>query len=490
MAEPMYELQRDVSMNHRLYNKDLAPTALKQRKWGTYNFAALWIGMAHCVPTYALAGGLIALGMDWKQALFTITLGNLIVLVPMLLNAHPGTKYGIPFPVFARSAFGVFGANIPAILRAIVACGWFGINTYFGAIAIDTFLGFLIPGWSGIGGTATFAFGLTVHGAIAFMIFWIFQIYIILRGMDAVRVFENWAAPVVMILGLALVIWMITAAKGFGPLLSQPSKFHTFGDFFKIFIPSLTGMVGFWATLSLNIPDFTRFGKGQKQQMIGQAIGLPPTMLVFSAFGIIITSASVVVFGEALWDPAVLLGKFHNPITLVLALFGLVVASLSVNIAANTVSPANDFSNAIPKLISFKTGGVITGIIGILIMPWRLLADPSGYIFGWLGTYSGFLGPIAGVLIADYWVIRKRALNLADLYTEKGEYTFLGGFNIRAIISLVIGVVVALIGLFVKPLHFLFDYAWFVGFAASFLAHWAQMAGQVQAAPARTAKPA
>ena len=247
-----------------------------------------------------------------------------------------------------------------------------------------------------IGGSLTFAFGMTVHGAIAFMIFWIFQIYIILRGMDAVRVFENWAAPFVILLGLALVIWMITAAKGFGPLLAQPSKFHTFGEYFKVFIPGLTGMVGFWATLSLNIPDFTRFGKGQRQQMIGQAIGLPPTMLVFSAFGVVITSASAIVFGEAIWDPAVLLGKFSNPITLVLALVGLVVASLSVNIAANTVSPANDFSNTIPKHISFRMGGVITGIIGILIMPWRLLADPSGYIFGWLGTVLGFPGTHRG----------------------------------------------------------------------------------------------
>ncbi len=313
MAEQMYELQRDVSQNHRLYNKDLAPIEIKRRTWGTYNFAALWIGMAHCVPTYLLAGGLIALGMDWKQALFTITLGNLIVLIPMLLNAHPGTKYGIPFPVFARASFGVFGANIPALLRAIVACGWFGINTYIGSLAIDIFFGKLIPGWSSIGGTLTFAFGMTVHGAIAFMIFWIFQIYIILRGMDAVRIFENWAAPFVILLGLALVIWMITAAKGFGPLLAQPSKFHTFGEYFKVFIPALTGMVGFWATLSLNIPDFTRFGKGQKQQMIGQAIGLPPTMLVFSAFGVVITSASAIVFGEAIWDPAVLLGQIQQP---------------------------------------------------------------------------------------------------------------------------------------------------------------------------------
>jgi NCS1 family nucleobase:cation symporter-1 len=274
---------------------------------------------------------------------------------------------------------------------------------------------------------------------------------------------------------------MVTAAKGFGPVLSQPSKFKDFGSFFKIFIPSLTGMVGFWATLSLNIPDFTRFAKGQKQQMIGQSIGLPPTMLIFSAMGVLITSASAVVFGEAIWDPSVLITKFHNPIVLIIGMLGLVIASLSVNIAANTVSPANDFSNLWPKRINFKTGGLITGIIGILIMPWRLLADPSGYIFNWLGTYSGFLGPIAGVLIADYWIVHKTKLNLEDLYTEKkGIYNFTNGFNINAIIALVAGVFVALIGLAIKPLHFLFDYAWFVGFAVSFLVHWALMSGKAE----------
>jgi len=480
MSDEMYELKKDVSMNHRLFNKDLAPTSLKQRTWGTYNYTALWVGMAHCVPTYMLAGGMIALGMNWLQALLTITLGNLIVLVPMLLNSHPGTKYGIPFPVFARSAFGTFGANIPAILRAIVACGWFGINTFIGSLAIDGVLSILLPGWKNIGGSMAIA-GLSLHGVIALIVFWLFQIWIIYNGMEAVRVFENWAAPVVIAMALVLVIWMVTAAKGFGPVLAQPSKFKDFGSFFKIFIPSLTGMVGFWATLSLNIPDFTRFAKGQKQQMIGQSIGLPPTMLIFSAMGVLITSASAVVFNEAIWDPSVLITKFHNPIVLIVGMIGLVVASLSVNIAANTVSPANDFSNLWPKHINFKLGGLITSIIGILIMPWRLLADPSGYIFNWLGTYSGFLGPIAGVLIADYWLVRKTKLNLEDLYTEQGAYTFTRGFNIRAIIALVAGVFVALIGLAVPSLHFLFDYAWFVGFAVSFFVHWALMGGRAGA---------
>jgi NCS1 family nucleobase:cation symporter-1 len=482
----MYELTRDVSENHRLYNKDLAPTTLNQRTWGTYNYTALWVGMAHCVPTYMLAGGMIALGMNWLQALFTITLGNLIVLIPMLLNSHPGTKYGIPFPVFARSAFGTFGANIPAVLRAIVACGWFGINTYVGSMAIDGVLSILVPGWKGIGGSLSIA-GLSMHGAIALLAFWFAQVWIIYNGMEAVRVFENWAAPFVLILAVVLVIWIVTAARGFGPLLSAPSKFKDFSSFFKIFIPSLTGMVGFWATLSLNIPDFTRFAKGQKQQMIGQSIGLPPTMLVFSAMGVLITSASLVVFGEAIWDPGVLITKFHNPFVLVIGMLGLVVASLSVNIAANTVSPANDFSNLWPKHIDFKRGGLITSIIGILICPWRLLADPSGYIFNWLGTYSGFLGPIAGVLIADYWLVRKTNLNLEDLYTEKGTYTFTRGFNFRAIAALVAGVFVALIGLAIPSLHFLFDYAWFVGFAVSFLAHWALMIGRVGSGVTRDA---
>lgn len=469
MKEEMYELKEDVTSS-KLYNKDLAPTSIKERTWTTYNFTALWVGMAHCIPTYMLAGGLIALGMDWAQALFTITLGNLIVLMPMLLNAHPGTKYGIPFPVLARASFGSLGANIPALLRAVVACGWFGINTYIGGSALNMLFASLMPNWKTLGGSFQLA-GLSLPSAITFMIFWGIQIFIIYKGMDVLKKFENWAAPIVLIFALALMVWAVITAKGFGPLISEPSKFKTTGEFIKVFIPSLTGMVGFWATLSLNIPDFTRFAKGQREQMVGQAIGLPITMTVFSAMGIIITSAAVVIYGKAMWDPVDIVGKFTNPVILFIGFFGIIVASLSVNIAANIVSPANDFSNLLPKKISFKTGGLITGIIGILIMPWKLLSDPSGYIFNWLGTYSAFLGPIAAVIICDYWIINKTRLNLKDLYSVEGEYYYSKGFNPKAIIALVLGVLVALIGKIVPSLSILFDYAWFVGFAVSFVTY-------------------
>lgn len=486
MNEQRYELLEDISQSS-IYNHDLAPTKIKERVWNTYNYTALWVGMCHCIPTYMLAGGLIALGMDWIQALITITLGNLIVLIPMLLNGHPGAKYGIPFPVFARASFGSLGANIPAIARAIVACGWFGINTYVGGNAISMFFGAIIPGYSKMGGDFSIA-GLSLPAAIGFIIFWLFQMYIVYKGMDTLRKFENWAAPAVMVLGFVLVIYMIVAAKGFGPLISEPSKFKTFGEFFKVFIPSLTGMVGFWATLSLNIPDFTRFARSQREQAIGQAIGLPPTMLVFSAMGVIITSASAILWGKAIWDPGEIINKFSNPIVLLIGFFGIVVASLSVNVAANMVSPSNDFSNIWPKKISFKMGGLITGIIGILIMPWKLLSDPSGYIFNWLGTYSGFLGPIAGVIIADYWVVKKTKLVLKDLYLVKGEYEYTAGFNIKAIIALVVGIVVALIGKVVPELKWLFDYAWFVGFAAAFLVYWAIMGSGKTAASSKNVK--
>lgn len=469
MAIEAYELTQDVSSS-KLYNSDLAPTKLKQRTWTTYNFAALWIGMAHCIPTYMLASGLIALGMDWKQAIFTITLGNLIVLIPMLLNAHPGTKFGVPFPVLARASFGTLGANIPALLRAGVACGWFGINTYIGGTAINNFLATLFPAWKSLGGNFNLA-GLSLPALITFMAFWGIQILIIYKGMDTIRKFENWAAPVVLIMAAALLIWAVTTAHGLGPIMSESSKFKSFSDFFPVFIPSLTGMIAFWSTLSLNIPDFTRFGKGQREQILGQALGLPTTMTVFSAMGVIITSATIAIYGKAIWDPVELLTKFTNPIVLIFALTGIIVSSLSVNIAANIVSPANDFSNMAPNKISFKTGGLITGILGILIMPWKLMSDPSMYIFNWLGVYSGFLGPIAAIIIADYFIIRKKELNLPDLYMEEGEYTFKRGFNPLAIIALVAGVGVALIGKIAPSLSWLFSYSWFVGFGVSFVAY-------------------
>ena len=449
-----------------LYNHDLAPVPLSRRTWSTYNYAALWISMAHCIPTYMLASGLMASGMSWSQALVTILLGNTIVLAPILLNSHPGTKYGITFPVFARAAYGTFGSNVPALMRALVACGWFGIQAWIGGEALNTFFKTMFPGWptllgGGFGGHTTTEW-------LSFLLFWGINIWIIYRGMDLVRHVENWAAPFVLVMTGALLWWAIVRADGLGPLLSHPGKFRTFGEFWPVFVPSLTAMIGFWATLSLNMPDFTRFGRSQREQMVGQVVALPMTMSVFSAMGVMITSATMIIYGQAIWDPVQLVARFSSPLIVAISMFTVVVATIAVNIAANVVSPANDFANAFPRFIGFKTGALLTGILGILIQPWRLLADPSGYIFTWLLGYSGGLGSIAGVLVADYWLVRRRELKLEDLYLVGGAYR---GWNGRAIFATALGCALAWGGLVIPALKPLYDYAWFVGFFAAGATH-------------------
>jgi NCS1 family nucleobase:cation symporter-1 len=444
-----------ISHDPELYNKDLAPVPLEKRTWGTYNYAALWVAMSVCIPTYMLASGLIAGGMSWWQAIGTILLGNLIVLVPMLLNAHAGTKYGIPFPVFVRASFGVKGANVPAVLRALVACGWFGIQTWIGGQAIFSMLKILWPGLPD--------FGIW----ICFFAFWLVNMAVIWKGIETIRFLEGVSAPFMLIVGLVLLFWITGKAGGLGPVLSAPSKFQSTDAFLKFFIPSLTGMVGFWATVALNIPDFTRYAKSQRAQMVGQALGLPAAMTLYSFIGVAVTSASVVIFGEPIWDPVALLGRFHQPVVASFALVALLIATLNTNVAANVVSPSNDFSNLNPRLISFRTGGMITGVVGVMMMPWKLLSDFSAYIFGWLVGYSGLLGPIAGVMIADYFLIRGQNLNVADLYRRGGLYEYKNGFNYKAIVALAAGIAVALIGLAVPALRWLYDYAWFVGFFAA-----------------------
>ena len=449
-----------------LYNDDLAPIPASRRNWTTYNYAALWVSMAHCIPTYMLASGLMAAGMNWSQALVTILLGNTIVLIPILLNSHPGTKYGIPFPVFARAAYGTIGSNIPALMRALVACGWFGIQAWIGGEALQTMFRTIVPGWTlllgpGLGGHTTTEW-------LSFMLFWGLNVYIIYRGMDLLRAVENWAAPFVLVMTFALLWWAVSRAHGLGALLAEPGKFHTLGAFLPVFVPSLTAMIGYWATLSLNMPDFTRFGRSQREQMVGQVVALPTTMSLFAAMGVLITSATAIIYGETIWDPVQLVGRFSSPVVVAVAMFTAVVATLAVNIAANVVSPANDFANAFPRFVSFKTGGLITGLLGIFIEPWKLLADPSGYIFTWLLGYSGGLGSIAGVLIADYWIVRRRELRLEDLYLADGIYR---GWNWRAIAATAIGCALAWGGLVVPVLKPLYDYAWFVGFFAAGLAH-------------------
>jgi NCS1 family nucleobase:cation symporter-1 len=448
-----------------LYNKDLAPVSAARRTWRTYNYAALWISMSVNIPTYMLASGMIAGGMNWKQALFTVFLGNVLVLIPMLLNAHAGAQYGIPFPVFARASFGVLGANVPAILRALVACGWFGIQTWIGGEAISAMLVALVPSWAHV----------SYGSALCFLLFWLLNVLVILRGIETIRFLQGISAPFLLLIGLALLLWARSKAGGFGPMLSTPSKFRTFGEFFRFFVPSLTGVVGFWATVSLNIPDFTRYARSQRDQVLGQALGLPATMTFYSFIGIAVTSATLIIFGQALWDPVAVLSRLGNPFAVVLAMLALLMATLNVNVAANVVSPANDFSNLSPRRISFRTGGLLTCFVGIAMQPWKLMANYGSYIFGWLVGYSGFLGPIAGVLICDYFIVRKKILLVEDLYQRNGLYQYRGGIHWQALAALTAGVAVAFVGLIVPLLRVLYNYAWFVGFIVSFLVYFAMM---------------
>src|SRR5271168_3825400 len=448
-----------------LYNEDLAPAAPERRHWGTYNFAALWISMSVNILTYMLAASLIQGGMNWKQAVFTVFLGNLIVLGPMLLNSHPGAKYGIPFPVLARASFGVLGANVAAVLRALVACGWFGIQAWIGGEAISTLLAVLAPGWAHFANST----------AICFLAFWLINLAVILKGIEYIRFLQGVSAPILLSVGLLLLAWAYRAAGGFGPMLSAPSRFITFSDFLKFLVPALNGTVGFWATVSLNIPDFTRFAKSQRQQVIGQALALPTTMTLYSLIGILVTSATVVIYGAAIWDPVQLLSRFHSPVAVVISLLAILLATLNVNIGANVVSPANDFSNLWPRKISFRTGGVMTCFMGIALMPWKLLASYGTFIFGWLGGYAAFLGPVAGIMICDYFVIRRRVLVVDDLYLRGGVYEYSRGFNWLAVLALALGAGTALVGLVVLPLRILYAYSWFVGFAVSFVAYYALM---------------
>jgi nucleobase:cation symporter-1, NCS1 family len=449
-----------------LYSEDLAPIPLNKRTWNTWNYAALWISMSLCIPTYMLASSLIGGGMNWWEAILTIFLGNTVVLIPMILNGHAGAKYGIPFPVF------------PAMLRAIVACGWFGIQTWIGGFAIYQMMKLWISSLATLPQIFPASFGLQTGPAICFFLFWLLNMYVVYLGVESIKkllVFKAFFLPVA---ALALLFWAINAGNGLGPILNQPSKFATNAAFWDFFFPALTGMIGFWATLSLNIPDFTRYAKSQKAQINGQAIGLPASMTLFSFIGVVVTSATVIIYGETIWDPLVLAGRFDSKLLVSFAMIAVAISTLATNIAANIVSPANDFANLSPKKINFRTGGFITGIIGILIFPWKLIADPSGYICTWLVGYSSLLGPVGGIMIADYYFIRKQQLNTTELYQHTGQYNFNNGFNSRAIIALLLGIIPNVPGFFVtikvisqdavpQWVSHLYNYAWFVGFFVS-----------------------
>ena len=456
-----------------LRNADLDPTPRSARTWNRWSLAALWVGMSVCVPTYVLAASLIKSGMNWWQAMLTILLGNLIVLVPMILCGHAGTRYGIPFPVFARAAFGTQGAHIPSLARALIACGWFGIQTFIGGQAMSQLIGLLWPAWHDLGGGGTFI-GLSLPMWLAFLGFWLLNVVFVYKGTESIKWLENLAAPFLIVVGFALLWWAQSRAGGLGVILSRsqalahgPQDMSSWTWFVQVFLPGLTAMVGFWATLSLNIPDFTRYCRSQREQLLGQLYGLPTTMLLFSFIGVAVTSATLILYGEAIWDPVELVVRMSretgSTLLAVLAMLTLAVATLSTNIAANVVGPANSLASAFPRALDFRRGGLVAAAVGILVCPWLLLDVYQA----WLVSYSGLLGAVSGVLLTDYWLVRRTELDLAGLYRSHGPYTYRRGFNPDAMLALAVGVAVVLLGKLVPGLEFLFSGAWFSGFAAS-----------------------
>ncbi|MGH7604250.1 MAG: NCS1 family nucleobase:cation symporter-1 [Gemmatimonadaceae bacterium] len=461
-----------------LWNRDLSATEPERRTWTTYNIAALWIGMSVVITTYTLASGLMQEGMTWWQAMITILLGNIIVLIPMILNAHAGTKYGISFPVLCRASFGVRGANVAAMLRAIVACGWFGIQTWIGALALEALLRAAWPGWAQIAGST----------AIAFAIFWGIQVAIILKGTEGIKILESWSAPLLLAGGALLLVWAIRNGGGLTHILSESQRLQQgHAAFWPLFPAALTANVGYWATLSLNIPDFTRYAKSQRSQALGQALGLPTTMTAFAFIGVAVTSATIVIFGEAVWDPVVLISRIGRAPVIIFAALIVLVAQLTTNMAANVVSPSNDFSNLSPRRISYVIGGLITAVLGVLMMPWKLYSDAAAYIFTWLLGYSSLMGALGGILIADYWVIRRQQLDVHDLFRLHGRYTYGRGVNPKAIVALVLSIAPVVPGFIravatpgghiAQPNLFdrIYEYAWFVTFILSFVIYWLLM---------------
>jgi NCS1 family nucleobase:cation symporter-1 len=451
--------------NGDLWNDDLRPCTLDEHNWRGPKFAALWVGMCLCLPTYSLASGMIALGMNWLEAVLTIFLGSCVVLIPILLVSHAGTRYGIPYPVFARLWFGMRGAHLPALARAVIAAGWFGINSWFGGLALDAILGRLFAPWD--------AFG--AHLLIAFAVFWLLNVGVASRGPQAIGRLAQISAPTLAVAALALFAWAVGSAGGFGPMLAAPPTLHG-ATFWNAFFPSVIGVIAFWATLALNIPDYTRYAITQRGQLAGQTSSMPITMAIFSFIGIAVTSTTVLLFGKALWNPIDLIVKFPTPVVIIAGII-VMMSSITINVGANVMAPARAFENLWPSRITFAIGAVITGLLSLLMQPWYVLANYGNYIFTWLGTYGALLGPIDGIAIADYWLVRGRRLDLVALYQEKSRYDYARGLNVRALFAVVIGWAIALLGLTSPALHFLWSGGWLFGLLGGLIAYAILMRG-------------
>lgn len=477
-----------------MINPDLAPTPPEQRTWNRWHLASLWVGMSVCIPTYMLAASMIDAGMTWWESLLTILLGNALVLIPLAINGHAGTRYGIPFPIYARASYGIRGAHLPSLLRSLVACGWFGIQTWIGGLALHAFIAILWPAWNTLGGDWQMM-GYSLPHYLSFLLFWLMNMYFVWRGTESIKWLETLAAPFLLLVGIALLVWAARRVGGIGTILEQSNRLVQLQKrppllqyLLAVFIPWLTAMVGYWATLSLNIPDFTRYARSQKDQILGQAMGLLTTMPLFAFIGVAVTSATVLLYGEAIWNPITLLERLtretRSPLVGLVAMLFLAIATLSTNIAANVVAPANSFSNLFPRRINFRLGGMIAGLIGIFSMPWKLLDAYQG----WLISYSGLLGAVGGVMVCDYLLVKRTRLQVPELYRAGGAYWYRDGLNRPAMVATAAGIGVALLGKLLPGLGFLFDGAWFSATLVSFGLYYLLMRKKLTTARTRSSK--
>jgi len=458
--------ETQLARNHAMWNEDLRPCTLAEHSWPGTKFASLWIGMCLCLPTYSLASGMIALGMNWWESVVTILIGCVIVMAAILLVSHAGTRYGIPYPVFARLWFGTRGAHLPALARAVIGAGWFGINSWFGGQALDAICSRVLPFWNGIG----------IHLGLAFAIFWAINVLVAMRGPQAIGRLAQFSAPTLALGAIALLAWALHREGGFGPMLAAPATIHG-PAFWAAFYPSVVGVIAFWATLALNIPDYTRYAQSQRGQMLGQISSMPLTMAAFSFVGIAVTSTTVILYGKALWNPVDLIVTFPTPVVIIAGVL-VILSSVTINVGANVMAPARAFQNLWPQRIGFAMGAVLTGVLSLAMQPWYVLSTFATYIFTWLGTYGAMLGSFDGIAIADYWLVRGTRLDLAQLYTPDGRYSYARGINVRAVIAVLVGWALALLGLVAPPLHFLWSGGWIFSLLGGLLAYWVLMRGE------------
>ena len=462
------EVGEDIASSPR-YNEDIAPTRAAQRTWSRWNVAALWVGMAICVPTYTLGGVLTAyFGLSVSEALWTILIANVVVLVPLTLNAFPGTRYGIPCPVVLRASFGIIGSNVPSLIRALVACGWFGVQTMFGGIAIHLMFSAISDGWASLGG---------IGEVLGFFIFWIANVMVVIRGSESIKHLEALAAPLLLLVAVGLIVWAWPKVD-MHELLATPATRPAGTPFFGYFMTALTAMVGFWATLSLNIPDFSRYARSQRSQVIGQIIGLPLTMFLFAGLGVLLTAASRALIGETIADPINLIGHIDSPFWVVVSMLIIILATISTNTAANIVSPTNVFQNIAPKHIDETKGVLLTGLIGIVLMSWELLkklgwldtdVSVEGMYSNWLIGYSSLLGPIAGIMVVDYFAIKKQSYDLLALYKDNAGYP---AWNRAGFTAFLVPVGLTVVAITTGKLSWFYTYGWFTGSILGGLIYW------------------